>query len=153
MIVALCRLSSCHWSYKKSYLKQMMVYFCSISKFAASSRAMMISKLDQNIAHLWPVLWIRIRMDPHQIERKVISRIRFRISLPKYIEFEPIWALFWRFWAFIWKLGSGSALSVKVSIKRTSRIRIRIKVTRRIRVRIKVIYYLSRKHWFSYSCL
>ncbi len=47
-----------------------MVYFCSISKFAASSRAMMISKLDHNIVHWWPVLWIRIRMDPHQIERK-----------------------------------------------------------------------------------
>ncbi len=59
---------------------------------------------------------IQIRMDPHQSDKPDPDLHQFAD------EYEPIWAPFQGFWAFIWKIGYGPRIRIEVS----SRIRIRI---------------------------
>ncbi len=55
-------------------------------------------------------MWIRIRMDPHQFGNldPHTDPHQSADDQPKCMEYEPIWALFQGFDAFVWKLGSGS---------------------------------------------
>ncbi len=52
-------------------------------------------------------------MNPHQSYKLDPDPRKFTDDKPKCMENEPIWALFLRFWAFLWKLGSRSLTASK----------------------------------------